>query len=258
MLHITKKTKSTHKKAVAAEIFVSLAMLAVFFSTAAQASDITGDMVIKLVNKARAVTNVAILKKNSLLQEAAEKKAQDMIDNDYFAHVSPQGKSPWYWIQQNGYDYRFAGENLAINFTNAEEQQKAWMDSPLHKKNILNPEYREIGVAVKQGKINGQMTTVVVQMFGTEMQGTETLASASQQDVAGVQSDKTANAEVVSSTIPSRFDLKMFFDKYNGTLNGWMTALVFAMLLIISDIAVVILRRNAHLIGTHRAGNHTA
>ena len=56
-----------------------------------------------------------MLAKSDMLQEAAEKKAQDMIENNYFAHTSPQGKTPWHWVEESGYDYRYAGENLAIN-----------------------------------------------------------------------------------------------------------------------------------------------
>ena len=90
-----------------------------------------------------------------------------MIKNDYFAHTSPQGISPWYWYDKDNYDYKYAGENLAINFLKAEDQQKAWMDSPTHRKNIFNPNYQEIGVAVAAGEINNQTAIITVQEFGT-------------------------------------------------------------------------------------------
>ena len=89
-----------------------------------------------------------------------------MIKNDYFAHTSPAGINPWFWYEKDGYDYKYAGENLAINFLKAEDQHKAWMASPTHRKNILNDKYQEIGVAVDAGKINGQMAIIAVQEFG--------------------------------------------------------------------------------------------
>lgn len=148
----------------------SLAVLvfAFLFSYNAQASDITADNIIQLVNKERLSQGLTVLSENTVLDAAARDKAQDMIKNDYFAHTSPDGKSSWYWFEKNGYDYKFAGENLAINFTNAESQQDAWMKSATHRKNILNPSYKEIGVAVAKGKIDGTSTTLVVQLFGSQ------------------------------------------------------------------------------------------
>lgn len=259
MLHITKKSTTHHKKAFAAEVFVSLAMLAVFFTSASQASDITVDTVISLVNSARKAAHVAILRKNSLLQEAAEKKAQDMIDNNYFAHVSPQGKSPWYWITQDGYDYHYAGENLAVNFTNAEQEQQAWMDSPLHKKNILNADYQEIGVGVKQGVIDGHNAIVVVQMFGTAMQPLPVAAADSQQElseasVAGVQSTNSEASEILSGKVSP----EAIFNKYSGNINGWLTALGVIISLVIVDIVAAVHRKNGQMVTAQGIRNRHA
>lgn len=124
--------------------------------------------VVNLVNKDRTERNIAPLAINEKLSRSAKDKAQDMISKNYFAHVSPEGITPWQWFEKNGYDYIFAGENLAINFTSAEDQQLAWMNSESHKKNILNEKYKEIGVAVVAGNINGKQTTITVQEFGTE------------------------------------------------------------------------------------------
>jgi hypothetical protein len=72
-------------------------------------------------------------------------------------------------MKEEGYAYKAAGENLAINFTDAKEQQSAWMESKTHRANILNANYREIGVAVVEGKIDGQHSIVTVQLFGTPL-----------------------------------------------------------------------------------------
>lgn len=133
------------------------------------AGDVTPPKIIELTNRARVANGLATLSENPKLSQAARSKAQDMLKNDYFAHTSPSGKDPWYWMKKEGYEYKAAGENLAINFTNAKEQQSAWMDSKTHRANILNGQYQEIGVAVVEGKIDGQNSIVTVQMFGTPL-----------------------------------------------------------------------------------------
>ena len=93
-------------------------------------------------------------------------KAEDMLAHDYFAHTSPQGTTPWSWFDKSGYDYKYAGENLAMGFVSLPDQQQAWMNSTEHRKNILNPNFQDIGVAVVQGRIDGAETTLTVEEFG--------------------------------------------------------------------------------------------
>jgi hypothetical protein len=138
-----------------------------FFSGTALASEINREKVIELVNVARVTQGDFPLAENAKLDRVAEDKLNDMITKGYFAHTSPKGVTPWFWYSKNNYDYKYAGENLAINFLSAEDEQKAWMESPLHRKNILNSNYREIGVAVGAGEINGRMSIIAVQEFGT-------------------------------------------------------------------------------------------
>jgi len=133
-----------------------------------QASGMTSAETIKLVNDARTSQNLPELAVNEKLAKAAEDKINDMIKNNYFAHISPSGTTPWNWFEKVGYNYRFAGENLAINFSSAEDQQAAWMNSETHKENILSPNYKEIGAAVKEGTINGESTMITVQEFGAQ------------------------------------------------------------------------------------------
>lgn len=132
----------------------------------ASASDIAPERVVELTNQDRTKQSIAALSVDDKLTQAAQAKADDMADNSYFAHTSPSGVTPWYWIRQSGYDYRYAGENLAAHFADAEDQERAWMESVKHRENILNPNYRDIGVAVKRTTENGQSTLIVVQMFG--------------------------------------------------------------------------------------------
>jgi hypothetical protein len=142
-------------------------ILFVILINTAWASSITKEKVIELANTDRKEKGVEELKENEKLSQAASSKAEDMILNDYFSHTSPQGITPWRWIEKTGYDYSYAGENLAMDFTSAEKMNEAWLASPTHRANILNERYKEIGVAAKDGVINGHATTVVVQMFGS-------------------------------------------------------------------------------------------
>jgi uncharacterized protein YkwD len=156
------KSKNTIKIAFLASV-VSFA----FSFQISSASVISRENVVDLVNYSRAKEGLSVLVENSKLNEAALEKARDMIQNNYFAHTSPKNVTPWFWFEKNKYDYKYAGENLAINFQNAEEEHEAWMESADHRKNILNPKFQEIGVAVEKGIIDGRMSTVAVQMFGT-------------------------------------------------------------------------------------------
>ncbi len=126
--------------------------------------------IIKFTNKSRIAKNLPSLKANAQLDLAASKKLNDMATKEYFAHISPAGINPWYWIKESQYQYRAAGENLAIGFPTARETVLAWLDSPSHRDNLLNNQYIDIGVAVKAVEINGDNGILVVQMFGLPVQ----------------------------------------------------------------------------------------
>lgn len=130
-------------------------------------ADITGTAIIKLTNQERESLGVNPLKENSQLNQAAYLKAQDMIKKDYFSHQGPEGESPWHWFQETGYDYQYAGENLAIGFLDSKEVYGAWKRSLSHRANLLNPNYQDIGIAVLGGQFGEQETTLVVQLFGS-------------------------------------------------------------------------------------------
>ena len=130
-------------------------------------AEITKTALIDSTNEERVSSGISSLKENAKLDEAAYLKASDMIEKDYFSHQSPEGISPWYWFNEAGYNYKFAGENLAIGFLDSKEVHQAWMASPSHQKNLLNPNYQEIGIAVLKGDFQGSEAVVAVQLFGT-------------------------------------------------------------------------------------------
>lgn len=130
------------------------------------ATDISTTRLYDITNQKRSENNLPTLQYNERLSVAAQKKAQDMFDKGYWAHFAPDGVTPWSFIISSGYQYEFAGENLAKNFLFSQDVVEAWMDSPSHKENLLRADYTDVGYAVVNGVLKGEETTLVVQMFG--------------------------------------------------------------------------------------------
>lgn len=151
---------------------------------------------VELANNNRINNRLSTLTTNPLLEAAAQKKANDMASKGYFAHTSPEGKTPWYWLKEVQYDFQAAGENLAINFVDSTDVDSAWMNSPGHRANILNGKFTEIGIATAKGYYNGRETIFVVQMFGKPLRNTPTRL------VQDVLTTTQVNAET-STTAPS-------------------------------------------------------
>ncbi len=120
-----------------------------------------------LTNDQRTANNASPLAENALLKAAAEQKAKDMATRGYFAHNTPEGYLPWYWLQKVGYQYDHAGENLAVNFTDSKDVVDAWMKSPTHRENIVKPIYTETGIGLASGVYEGRPAIFVAQFFGT-------------------------------------------------------------------------------------------
>lgn len=129
-------------------------------------SDVTIDQLLELTNKDRQQNGAGPLSLNDKLDKAATDKANDMFSENYWAHNSPSGKTPWIFIKNEGYEYVFAGENLARGFTDSKSVVDAWMASPEHRENMLSRNYNEVGFAVKNGKLLGEDTVLVVEMLG--------------------------------------------------------------------------------------------
>ena len=130
------------------------------------ATNITVEELYRITNEKRFEAGLPPLQLNPKLSQAAQMKAADMYNQNYWAHKAPDGTTPWQFILQAGYQYLVAGENLAKNFTDSRSVVEAWMRSPSHRDNILKPEFQDVGFAVVDGKLLGEETTLVVQMFG--------------------------------------------------------------------------------------------
>lgn len=128
-------------------------------------TSISSSEMLSLTNTQRIANNLEPFVLDPVLNQAAELKVKDMVDNNYWSHVSPSGVSPWSWIEGVGYKYVGAGENLAKNYPDENSILNAWMTSSAHRDNILNPDYRAMGVASSQDVINGKLTTIVVSYY---------------------------------------------------------------------------------------------
>ena len=135
--------------------------------TAHAADDINLNQIVALTNEERSAENIPALASSSRLFQVAQMRADDMASREYFAHETPEGIPFWQHVSQSGYQYSHVGENLAVHFYTPEQLVNAWMRSPSHKANILNPDFEEIGLGIAEGIRRGHKGYYVVQIFGT-------------------------------------------------------------------------------------------
>ncbi len=122
--------------------------------------------IVSFTNKERTKKQLPALKNNQPLNKSAEKKLQDMFSNQYFEHQSPTGVSVSDLVRNADYQYIVVGENLALgNFGGDQQVVTAWMNSPGHRANIMDPRFQEIGVAVGKGLYKGKEQWIAVQHF---------------------------------------------------------------------------------------------
>lgn len=125
------------------------------------------DKIISLTNQLRVQQGVKPLSENQALNKAAYAKANDMILQQYFAHVGPDKRTLADWLKAAGYRYEVAGENLAMGFATPQAVMAAWQKSQTHYANLIDPDFSEIGVGVLSGPYQGADTVFVAQYFGT-------------------------------------------------------------------------------------------
>ncbi len=163
---------------------------------------ITG-VLVDLTNTSRTNQNLAPLAWSPSLSSIAQMKANDMAEKGYFAHVSPDNKSPWYWFAQGGYQFVYAGENLAVNFIDSEDVVDAWLNSPSHRANIMNEHFTEIGMAIASGQYKGHESLFVVQVFGRPASPQQVVSAVVSEEVASSR-DSSANDQALVSGASAR------------------------------------------------------
>lgn len=210
------------------------------------AANISPQKVIELTNSKRLESGVSTVLYSKSLEEAAKLKAQDMLQKDYWAHTAPDGTEPWDFFKSVGYVYRYAGENLARDFANPESAVEAWLASPSHRENMLSGKYTEIGVAVAEGELNGQDTTLIVQLFGTPRTVAPAVSEVSAEveeavvvSPAPVLSENLQESAVTPAITANNFDIMRFIT----------IAMISVLLVVLVTDAIVIARRGIVRVG---------
>ncbi len=154
---------------VAGGIFVNTYWGTIQQNVLAYATNMSKSGLLQETNEERTSRGLGSLALNSKLNSAAQAKANDMAARDYWSHNTPDGDAPWVFIDNAGYDYDTAGENLAYGFDSSTEAVAGWMASPGHKANILNTGYKEVGFGMANSS-DYQGTgpqTIVVAMYAS-------------------------------------------------------------------------------------------
>lgn len=215
---------------------------------------ITEQELLQDTNMARASNNLPPLALSSELSDAARRKAADMMARNYWAHFAPDGTTPWSFIKATGYDYSFAGENLAKGFTNSQDIVNAWMNSESHKENILATKYKDVGFAVTPGKLEGEETVLVVQMFGAVIGSSSVPA-----EIPPVQKIAEVSAPVITSIpvpvskavsgINKNQSLKPVIDSKTASRSIILGFLVFIIGILALDMLIVEKKKIPRLVG---------
>ena len=194
---------------------------------------------IELTNNEREKKGLTPVSENEALNKAAELKAKNMFEENYWAHFAPSGKTPWDFILGSGYKFTFAGENLAKNFYSSEDVVVAWMQSPTHRDNLLNANYKDIGIAVVEGILNGQKTTLVVQEFATtEYLARKPSVSVQGKIVAVPPEDFFNKPQLVASALQT-IDTKPLVDPFRLSKTAGYSIIILIFFLLMVDLWIL-------------------
>jgi len=206
------------------------------------AANISPDEVVRLTNEKRTQVGLSPLSLNSTLSQAAQAKGADMLNKGYWAHVAPDGAQPWVFFTNFGYKYKYAGENLARDFSSASSAVEAWMNSASHRENILSSKYKEIGIGVIDGNLAGVDTTIIVQFFGTKYADTVPAVP--------IAEAKAAVAPAASPTpIPLAGQVKILVSPFSVTKSVSLGIVGLLLFVLIIDGILVLKRRIARIAG---------
>ncbi len=200
--------------------------------------DISSNALLILTNRERLKNGDLPLSPNEKLQSAASVKAKDMFAKNYWAHNSPNGETPWVFIKNAGYNYTYAGENLARGYTSSEDIVKAWMASPEHRANMLSKNYRDVGFAVEEGTLRGEQTVLVVEMFGGKSRGA---VASNRKELLGPVS--TTNSQQTLPAINKTGIYRNAFLDASITTEG-MILLILGIFIVTLFLDLIIVRRN--------------
>lgn len=107
---------------------------------------------------------------NALLAQAAETHSTDMVAGDFFSHTGSDGSSVGDRVTRTGYRWGTVGENLYAGLNDAARAVQSWIDSPGHCRNLMDPDFEEVGMVVVAGT-NTTYGAYWTQVFGTQRSG---------------------------------------------------------------------------------------
>lgn len=138
--------------------------------TLAYATNISGSGLLSSTNSARTQNGLGALGINNKLTVAAQAKANDMANRNYWSHNTPEGNPPWVFVTAQGYDYQKLGENLAAGFSDEQATINGWMGSSSHRDNMLDSAFTEVGFGWANNEnytsAGGGPMTIVVAFYG--------------------------------------------------------------------------------------------
>jgi uncharacterized protein YkwD len=161
-------------------ILIFILSLAIFTTTSrtaeqvlSDATDISANTLLEQTNEVRSENGSSELEFNNLLGEAAQNKADDMAKRDYWSHNTPDGKQPWQFINNEGYRYSVASENLAFGFNSANDAIDAWMQSNSHREAMLDQAVNQVGFGISTSLDyqNKGAQTIIVAMYAHPQAG---------------------------------------------------------------------------------------
>jgi len=183
------------------------------------ASSLVKEEVVRWTNIKRQEYGVSPLEQNSKLDYSAEIKAKDMFSKQYFEHESPDGQRVSDLVGDSGYEYIILGENLALgNFKDEEALLQAWMDSPGHRENILNPAYSEIGISVIKGEFEGRTVWIAVQHFALPEKACPSINEALKARIESNQ-ERIESIEIALEAMRGNLKSKRDIDRYNDLVD---------------------------------------
>lgn len=171
------------------------------------------DNIIVLTNELRIKNNLPALNVNLILDNSANLKAQDMNANNYFSHTDKLGRGLDYYLKQVGYKYNFAGENLAVGYVDARSVVRAWQKSPTHYANLVDTDFKELGIGIVNGQYQGAPASFIVSHFGSPLTGIDQFSPPARGGGEGAVGAITS-ASVAGVKIPSPGIFQTIMDKY--------------------------------------------
>ncbi len=170
------------------------------------ATSMSNSLLLKDTNDDRSANKVAPLALNSELSRAAQSKANDMAARNYWSHDTPDGNPPWVFVTDQGYSYQKLGENLATGFSNEMATVNAWMASPSHRENLLDPAFTEVGFGFANNSnytsAGGGPMTIVVAYYGRPQAAAPLVANLDSGNT-NIQVANTSSSVLASESAPT-------------------------------------------------------